>query len=51
MREVRRCGGKDTLVRRCVVPIIVIAAAPASAYATKVEVELLLWVDVSIHNG
>ncbi len=51
VREVGGCSGKDTLVCRCVVSIIVIAAGPASAYATEVEVELLLWVDISIHIG
>lgn len=48
MREGRRCGRKDTLVRRRIVPIIIVIAA--SANSTKVEVELLLWVDVSIHS-
>ena len=49
VREVGRRSRKDTLVCRCVVSIIVIAAA--STKSTKVEVELLFWVNVAIHLG
>ena len=48
VREVGRCRRKDTLIGGCIVSIIVIASA--SAYSTKVEVELLLWFNVSIHS-
>ncbi len=48
VRKVGRRSRKDTLVGGCVVPITVVAAA--SSNSTKIEVELLLWVDVAIHS-
>ena len=49
MREVRRGGRKDTFVGRSVISVVVITGA--STYATKVEVELFLWIDVvRIHD-
>ena len=48
VREVGRCRRKDTLVGGSIISIIVIASA--STYSTKIEVKLLLWVNVSIHG-
>ena len=50
VREVGRCGRKDTLVGGCIISIIVIASTSTSTYSTKVEMELFLWVYVSIHS-